>query len=86
MKEALALYFSPANRKIGVKPTVMEVVNVVRNADTRIDYFDVGNPKYAPINYKDCDIECFNAISFARYLDPGDNANNIRVNPQYIVK
>lgn len=86
VKEALALYFSPANRKIGVKPTVMEVVNVVRNADTRIDYFDVGNPKYSPINYKDCDIECFNAISFARYLDPGDNANNIRVNPQYIVK
>ena len=86
VKEALAIYFAPANRKIGVKPTVMEVVDVVRNADTRIDYFDVGSSKYSAINYKNCDIQCFNAISFARYIDPGDSANNIRVNPHYIVE
>lgn len=85
VKESLALYFAPANRNIGVKPTIMEVVNVIRNADSRIDYFDVGSYKYAPINWTNCDIECFNAISFARYQDPGDTANNIRVNPKYIV-
>lgn len=85
VKEQLALYFAPANRRVGVKPTVMEVVDVVRNADSRIDYFDVGSARFSPINYKDCDIECFNAISYARYQDPGDTANNIRVNPNYVI-
>lgn len=85
VKEKLALYFAPANRRIGVRPTVMEVVDVVRNADSRIDYFDVGSSRFSPINYKDCDVECFNAISFARYQDPGDDANNIRVNPNYVI-
>lgn len=86
VKEALAIHFAPANRKIGVKPTVMEVVNVIKSVDSRIDYFDVGSAKYNAINYTGCDIECFNAISFAKYSDPGDGANNIRVNPHYIVE
>lgn len=86
VKEALALYFAPANRRIGIKPTVMEVVKVIQNADTRIDYFDVGSYKHTPITYVDCDIECFNPISFAKYQDPGEDANNIRVNPKYVIK
>lgn len=86
VKEKLAIFFAPANRKVGIKPTVMEIVDIVRNADSRIDYFDVGSARHSPINYKDCDIECFNAISYAKYDDPGDSANNIIVAPEYVVE
>lgn len=86
VKEDLALFFSPANRRIGQKPTVMEVVNVVRNAHSLIDYFDAGTLKNPVINWKGCDIECFNPISFARYSDPGESATNIQVAPEYIAK
>lgn len=85
VKEDLALYFSPANRNIGDKPTVMEVINVVRNADSRIDYFDAGSLKNPVINWKQCDPEYFNAISFARYTDLGSSAGNIRIAPDYLV-
>ena len=86
VKEALALYFSPANRAIGQKPTVMEIINVIRKADSRIDYFDAGSLNTDVIKYFDCDPEWFNYISFARFSDPGESAQNIRVNPEYIVK
>jgi LysM repeat protein len=86
VKEALAMYFAPANRAIGQKPTVMEIVNVVRNADSRIDYFDAGSLNNDVIKYFDCDPDWFNYISFARFSDPGVSATNIRVNPEYIVK
>lgn len=86
VKEALALYFSPANRQIGVMPTVMEVVDVIRNADSRIDYFDAGSINNPVITYTNCDTDFFNAISFARYVDPGDSANNIRIAPSCLVK
>jgi LysM repeat protein len=83
--EVLALYFAPANRAIGQKPTVMEVVNVVRNSDSRIDYFDAGNLYTDVIRYFDCDPEWFNYISFARF-NAQTTMKNIRVNPEYIVK
>ena len=86
VKEDLALYFAPANRHIGQKPTVMEVVDVIRKSDSRIDYFDAGSLKNPVINWFDCDIEYFNAISFAKYTDPGVLASNIRIAPEYIVK
>jgi len=86
VKEALALYFAPANRQIGQKPTVMEVVNVVRNADSRIDYFDAGSLKNDVIVWFDCDISYYNPISFARFSDPGVTSTNIRIAPEYIVK
>ena len=86
VKEDLALYFAPANRYIGQKPTVMEVVNVIRNADSRIDYFDAGSIKNPVINYFDCDVEYFNAISFSRYQDPGSSATNLRISPEYLIK
>ena len=100
VKEALALYFSPANRKFGQKPTVMEVVDVIENADSRIKYFDAGSLKNPVIVYKEFvrnqfgnlmhityDVEYFNPISFAQYKDPGALASNpnIRIAPNWIV-
>lgn len=86
-KEALALYFAPANRSFGVLPMLMEIVEVIEGCDSRIRHFDPGSPgtTNAGIVWKDCDIEYFNAISFARYSDPGLAVNNIRINPTYIV-
>lgn len=86
VKESLALYFAPANRQVGVKPTLMEVVEVVRSCDERIDYFDAGSAATDGIVWDKCDIECFNAISFARYNDLGDSSLNIRIAPSYLVK
>lgn len=86
VKEALAMFFAPANRQIGQKPTLMEVVEVIRNADSRIDYFDAGSLNKDVIVYYNCDIDYFNAISFAQYLDSDTAARNIRVAPDYIVK
>lgn len=95
VKEKLAFAFSAANRKFGQKPTIMEVVEVIQNADERIRYFDAGSISNNVINWgkkvvtrtstyiQTFDIECFNPISFAMYSDPGDN--NIRVAPEYIV-
>lgn len=85
VKEALALYFHPDNRSFGVKPTLMEVINVIRSADNRIDYFDAGSARTDGIVWDNCDIEYFNPISFARYVDPGDSSLNIRIAPNYIV-
>ena len=84
VKEDLRLYFDPANRHVGQKPTVMEVVNVIRNADSRIDYFDAGSLNNPVINWSKCDIEYFNPISFARYTDI-TTGNNIRISPEYLV-
>lgn len=86
VKTALAIYFSAANRHIGEKPTVMEVVNVIRSADDRIDYFDAGSLNNPVITWRDCDVEYFNPISFCQYSDPGDSYDNIRINPNYIAK
>ena len=98
VKEALALYFAPANRSFGQKPTVMEVVEVIQNADPHIRYFDAGSLKNPVINWGekrtingnnvivDFDIEYFNPISFARYQDVGDDDKNIRVANDWIIK
>lgn len=83
-KEALALYFSPANREFGVKPTLMEVIDVIENSDSRIRHFDPGSAKTAGIVWADCDIDYFNLISFAKYDDSKASAMNIRINPTYI--
>lgn len=86
VKEDLALYFSPANRQIGQKPTIMEIVKVIQNADSRIDYFDAGNARNEVIIWSsEYDIDYFNPISFAKYADPGLTANNIIIAPEYIV-
>ena len=83
-KEALALYFSPANRKFGVKPTLMEVIDVIEKSDSRIRHFDPGSAKTEGIVWAECDIDYFNLISFAKYDDSKASAMNIRINPTYI--
>lgn len=101
VKEALAIYFSPANRKFGQKPTIMEVVEIIESADSRIRYFDAGSLKYPVINWGELervgmqeilvkyDIEYFNPISFARYQDLGFNLgikrSNIRIAPDWLI-
>lgn len=85
VKESLKLYFAPSNRQLGQKPTVMEVVNCVRTADSRIDYFDAGSLKNPVINWYKCDEEYFNAISFARLVDPVSTSNNLRIAPECLV-
>ena len=97
VKEALALYFAPANRSYGQKPTVMEVVDVIEGADDRIRYFDAGSLTNPVINYGEkrtvnnenrivsFDVEYFNPISFARYQDVGDTENNIRIAPEWLL-
>lgn len=86
VKEALKLYFSPAARSFGVKPTVMEIVNVITAADDNIAYFDAGSPNNPVINWKECDCECFNPISFAKFDDVGATANNLRISPECLIR
>ncbi|MCM1226424.1 MAG: hypothetical protein NC320_03235 [Clostridium sp.] len=97
VKEALALYFAPANRQFGQKPTVMEVVEVIENAHSEIRYFDSGSLTNPIINYGELyqagtteviqkfDISYFNPISFARYEDIGVNYDNIRIAPEWVL-
>ena len=85
VKEDLALYFAPANRHMGQKPTVMEVVKIVQAADTRVDYFDAGSLNNPVITWNNCDVNYFNILSFARFMDPGPNANNIRIAPECLI-
>lgn len=84
-KEALRLYFSPAAREFGQKPTIMEVVDVIQNCDDHIRYFDAGSISNPVVNYYNCDSEYFNPISFARYIDLPESAQNIRVAPSCII-
>lgn len=85
VKENLALYFSPANRSMGQKPTTMEIVKIVQNSDTRIDYFDAGSATNPVVVWSSCDPEYFNIISFARFLDPGTSATNLTIAPECLV-
>lgn len=85
VKEALLLYFHPSNYEIGKKPSLIEIVDVIRNADDRIYYFDAGSLKTSGISWNKCDPEYFNSISFARYAD--DNVySHITINPAFILK
>ena len=85
VKENLAIYFSPANRSMGQKPTTMEIVKIVQNSDTRIDYFDAGSATNPVVVWNNCDPEWFNLISFARFLDPGISATNLTIAPECLV-
>lgn len=86
VREALQLYFAPSNRSFGVKPTVLEIVDVIQNADSRITYFDAGSPTNPIINYRNCDPDYFNTISYAKYEDLGDTSTNLRIAPECMVK
>ena len=84
-KEALALYFAPSNRKYGVMPTVMEVVNAINNCDERVSYFDAGNTQVKAIEWLDCDMQFFNLISFARYIPDVTGTETIIVSPSCVL-
>ena len=84
-KEALALYFAPAHRSYGVYPTVMEVVSTIVNSDDNIAFFDGGSYTSDVINWLDCDIEYFNAISMARYVEPSSSSANIKIAPASLI-
>ena len=86
VKEALALYFAPSVRSFGKMPTAMEIVEVIQNCDSNIKYFDASSPVANIISWKDCDPEYFNLISFARFVDPGETSNNIRIEPSCLIQ
>lgn len=85
-KEALALYFAPANRDFNIKPTVIEIVNIIQNCDERVVYFDAGSPSNPVIKWHSCDPEAFNYISFARYNEPSNASTCIRIAPECLIK
>ena len=83
---ALKIYFDPASRRLGEMPTMMEIINVIRNADSQIDYFDAGSKSNDIINWRGCDPTWFNAISFAKYVTTNASGQSgIQVAPSYIV-
>lgn len=84
-KEALALYFAPANRDFNQKPTVMEIVNIVQGCDERIVYFDAGSPANPVIKWIH-DVEYFNPISFARLNFPTNASTALRIAPECLIR
>lgn len=85
-KEALSLYYAPANRGFNMKPNIMEIVNIIQNCDERVVYFDAGSPSNPVIKWHNCDIECFNYISFARLNFPDDAKTALRIAPECLIK
>lgn len=84
VKEDLAMYYAPANRKIGQMPNMTEIIDIVESADSRIRHFDPGSVKTDCIVWDNCDIDYFNAISFAKYL-VNESSTDIRIDPSYII-
>lgn len=84
-KEALSLFYAPANRQFGDKPTLMEVVDVIENCSDNIRYFDAGSSNSDCIRWLDCNILYFNYISFARYSDY-TLSTTIRISPDCIIE
>lgn len=85
VKTKLALFFAPANRKYGQLPTLMEIVDVISNANGQISYFDAGNMMVHAIEWINCDIEFFNMISFARYVPTLATTETLIISPSCII-
>lgn len=84
-KEALSLYYAPANRQFGAKPTLTEVVDVIESCDDSIKYFDAGSSNSDCIRWDECDPQFINPISFCRYSDY-TLSSTVRVSPTCIVE
>lgn len=84
-KEALALYYAPAARHFGVKPTLTEVVDVIEGCSDNVRYFDAGSSSSDCIRWDECDPQFFNPISFCRYSDY-TLSSTIRVSPSCIAE
>lgn len=89
VKEALALYFDPANREYGVAPNLMEIVDVIEAADTRIRHFDPGIGDTPCIYWRKCDPDYINLVSFCKYVastsDDSTTTQYLQINPSYII-
>lgn len=83
--EALQLYYSPSSRQFGQKPTVLEIVNIIQNADDRVAYFESSSLASSVINWKSCDPEYFNYISFAKYEHQEDDTSLI-ISPDSLIQ
>jgi len=80
---ALRLRFNAKNMKLGELPKMMDVVDTVQNADSRIRYFDAGLLNLPMIEWSSvrdythrtpnssikCNPDYFNYISIARFID-----------------
>ena len=86
VKEALSIFYAPANRGFDMKPTVMEIVNLIRGVDDRIAYFDAGSPTNPVITWSGCDPDYFNPISVAVYNEPNNASGSIRIAPECLVR
>ena len=86
VKEALSIFYAPANRGFDMKPTVMEIVNVIRGVDDRIAYFDAGSPTNPVITWHSCDIDYYNPISVAVYNEPSNASGSIRIAPECLIR
>lgn len=86
VREALLLHFAPSNRKFGVKPNIMEIIDIIQKADNRIKSFDPGSPTNNVITWRNCDPEYFNIISYAKYVDLGALSNNLRIAPECLIR
>lgn len=84
VKEALSMYYAPANRELGVKPNISEIIDIVEGADSRIRHFDPGSLKTECILWDDCDVDYFNPISFARYVNT-EGSVDLRIDPSFII-
>ena len=86
VKEALSIFYAPANRGFDMKPTVMEIVNLIRGVDDRIAYFDAGSPTNPVITWTSCDPDFFNPISVAVYNEPNNASGSIRIAPECLIR
>lgn len=103
---ALKVRFNAKNQEMGFKPRLIDVVECIQACDERIRYFDAGllnvpMIEWCPVRDPDgrvpdssivCDPSYFNYISFARFIDGGDDVpegkvySKISVAPECILK
>jgi len=85
VKEALSIYYAPANRQFGQVPNIMEIVKLVQSADDNISYFDAGSISNNVIVFDDCDPDYLNIISFARYIPSSQVDQDIVIAPECLL-
>jgi len=76
VKQALSIRYAPGNHRMSEKPRLVDATQTVIDADENIRFFDPGAIAHPAIEYDEgMDIDWFNFISFARYIqepaDPG---------------
>jgi hypothetical protein len=78
VKQAIAIAYAPGNARMSEKPKLLDLTEVVKKADENIRFFDPGAIGHPAIEYDEgMNIDFFNFISFARYID--EPANPVRM-------